>query len=247
MSEARPALRTDNCETSGHGVETECGRPPPTGTTAIRGKHSTVPCVFTPGLHGLPALSGVLTPPCVTVRPGMSTFSRDLYFWTGRTNPPSAQIRVRGPELPLGRREQVVERLLGLDAIAPSPGCGSPEGGRYCRLGAHRRPMPGGRLVRMDCSSACCSLRLFERTGYLFVRARGPCRPGTAYVRAALKRPPAVVAGGPEITSKTAAKSPFSWYYIGKGTSESAAVDVEVGISLYGAKTVARRLCCPGL
>lgn len=179
--------------------------------------------------------------------PGHERVSRDLYFWTGRTNPPSAQIRVRGPELPLSRREQVVERLLGLDAIAPSPGCGSPEGGRYCRLGAHRRPMPGGRLVRMDCSSACCSLRLFERTGYLFERARGPCRPGTAYVRAALKRPPAVVAGGPEITSKTAAKSPFSWYYIGKGTSESAAVDVEVGISLYGAKTVARRLCCPGL
>ena len=52
------------------------------------------------------------------------------------------------------------------------------------------------------------------------------------------KGPPAVVAGGPEITSKTAAKSPFSWYYIGKGTSESAAVDVEVGVSLYGAKTV---------
>lgn len=99
--------------------------------------------------------------------------------------------------------------------------------------------MPGGRLVLTDCSSACRSLRLFERTGYLFGRARGPCRPGTAYVRAALKRPPAVVAGGPEITSKTAAKSPFSWYYIGKGTSESAAVDVEVGISL---STVQRRL-----
>lgn len=101
--------------------------------------------------------------------------------------------------------------------------------------------MPGGRLVLTDCSSACRSLRLFERTGYLFGRARGPCRPGTAYVRAALKRPPAVVAGGPEITSKTAAKSPFSWYYIGKGTSESAAVDVEVGISLYGSKTVAEQ------
>lgn len=58
--------------------------------------------------------------------------------------------------------------------------------------GAHRRPMPGGRLVRMDCSSACCSLRLFERTGYLFVRARGPCRPGTAYVTRPvdMKKPP---------------------------------------------------------
>lgn len=28
VSGARPALRTDNRETSGHGVETECGRPP---------------------------------------------------------------------------------------------------------------------------------------------------------------------------------------------------------------------------
>lgn len=177
----------------------------------------------------------------------MSPFSRDFYLIDLAVQPARCPDTRTGPELPLSRREQVVERLLGLDAIAPSPGCGSPEGGRYCRLGAHRRPMPGGRLVRMDCSSACCSLRLFERTGYLFERARGPCRPGTAYVRAALKRPPAVVAGGPEITSKTAAKSPFSWYYIGKGTSESAAVDVEVGISLYGAKTVARRLCCPGL
>jgi hypothetical protein len=142
--------------------------PPPTGTTAIRGKHSTVPCVFTPGLHGLPALSGVLTPPCVTVRPGMSAFSRDLYFWTGRTNPPSAQLRGRGPELPLNRHGHVIERLLGLDAIAPSSGCGSPEGGRSCRLGAHRRPMPGGRLVRMDCSSACRSLRLFELRATFF-------------------------------------------------------------------------------
>lgn len=180
--------------------------------------------------------------------PGHEPFFQRFLF--DRPGGPTRQVpryAYGGPELPLSRREQVVERLLGLDAIAPSPGCGSPEGGRYCRLGAHRRPMPGGRLVRMDCSSACCSLRLFERTGFLFERARGPCRPGTAYVRAALKRPPAVVAGGPEITSKTAAKSPFSWYYIGKGTSESAAVDVEVGISLYGAKTVARRLCCPGL
>ena len=169
-------------ETLGHGVETDCGRPPPTGTTAIRGKHSTVPCVFTPGLHGLPALSGVLTPPCVTVRPGMSAFSRELYFWTGRTNPPSAQLRGRGPELPLNRHGHVIERLLGLDAIAPSPGCGSPEGGRYCRLGAHRRPMPGGRLVHMDCSSACLSLTLFELRA-TFLYRRGRCRRGTAYGR----------------------------------------------------------------
>lgn len=87
VSGARPALRTDNRETSGHGVETECGRPPPTGTTAIRGKPSTVPWVFTSGLHGLPALSGVLAPPCVTVRPGMSAFSRDLYFFDWADQP----------------------------------------------------------------------------------------------------------------------------------------------------------------
>jgi hypothetical protein len=55
--------------------------------------------------------------------PGHERVSRDLYFWTGRTNPPSAQIRGRGPELPLNRHGHVVERLLGLDAIAPSPGC----------------------------------------------------------------------------------------------------------------------------
>lgn len=118
VSEARPALRTDNRETSGYVVETECGRPPPTGTTAIRGKHSTVPCVFTPGLHGLPALSGVLTPPCVTVRPGMSAFSRNLYFLTGRTNPPSAQIRGRGPELPLNRHGHVLSSVC--LALTPS-------------------------------------------------------------------------------------------------------------------------------
>lgn len=104
--------------TSGYVVETDCGRPPPTGTTAIRGKHSTVPCVFAPGLHGLPALSGVLTPPCVTVRPGMSAFSRDLYFWTGRTNPPSAQIRGRGPELPLNRHGHVLSSVC--LALTPS-------------------------------------------------------------------------------------------------------------------------------
>lgn len=99
--------------------------------------------------------------------------------------------------------------------------------------------MPGGRLVLLDLSSAYLSLRLFERTGYLFEPAQGRCRPGTAYLRVAPKRAPAIVAGSPEITSKTAAKSPSSWYYIGKGTSESAAVDVEVGISLYGAKAFA--------
>lgn len=80
VSGARPALWTDNRETLGCVVETDCGRPPPTGTTAIRGKPSTVPCVFTSGLHGLPGLSRVLTPPCVTERRGMSPFSRDFYL-----------------------------------------------------------------------------------------------------------------------------------------------------------------------
>lgn len=169
MSGARPALWTDSRETSGCVVETDCGRPPQSNQPLRADKPSTAPWVFRADLHSLPALSGVLAPPCVTVRPGMSTFSRNLYFWTGRTNPPSAQIRGRGPELPLNRHGHVIERLLGLDAIAPSPGCGSPEGGRYCRLGAHRRPMPGGRLVLTDCSSACRSLTLFElRATFLY-------------------------------------------------------------------------------
>lgn len=187
---------------------------PPTVTTAIRGKHSTVPCVFTPGLHGLPALSGVLTPPCVTVRPGMSAFSRDLYFWTGRTNPPSAQIRVRGPELPLSRREQFVERLLGLDAIAPSPGCGSPEGGRYCRLGAHRRPMPGGRLVRMDCSSACFSLTLFELRA-TFLNGHNARADVERPMWAGRKKDPRCGRGSPVSYVLQLPISPLSWYYIG--------------------------------
>lgn len=104
--------------TSGYVVETDCGRPPPTGTTVFQVKPSTVPLVFTSGLHGLPALSGVLTPPCVTVRPGMSACSRDLYFWTGRTNPPSAQIRGRGPELPPNRHGHVLSSVC--LALTPS-------------------------------------------------------------------------------------------------------------------------------
>lgn len=98
--------------------------------------------------------------------------------------------------------------------------------------------MPGGRLVRMDCSSACRSLTLFElRATFLYGHnARADVeRPMSGWHQ---KGPPAVVAGGPEITSKTAAKSPSSWYYIGKGTSESAAVDVEGG----SRSTVQRRL-----
>lgn len=171
MSEARPAPWTDNRETSGHGVETDCARPPPTGTTVSQVKTLNRPLgSLRPGLHGPPALSRVLDLPCVTGRRGMSAFSRDFYFWTGRTNPPSAQIRGRGPELPLNRHGHVIERLLGLDAIAPSPGCGSPGGGRYCRLGAHRRPMPGGRLVRMELLFCMSQSHVIRAKGYLFDR-----------------------------------------------------------------------------
>lgn len=114
-------------------------------------------------LLGDPELSRVLKPPCVTVCRGMSPFTRDLFLISEAAQPPSRPAYASGgAELPLNRRGHVVELLLSLDAIAPSSGCGSPEGGRYCRLGAHRRPMPGGRLVRMDCSSACHSLTLFE-------------------------------------------------------------------------------------
>ena len=76
--------------TSGYVVETDCGRPPPTGTTAIRGKPSTVPCVFTSGLHGLPGLSRVLTPPCVTERRGMSPFFQRFLF--DRPGGPTRQV-----------------------------------------------------------------------------------------------------------------------------------------------------------
>lgn len=70
--------------------------PPPTGTTAIRGKHSTVPCVFTPGLHGLPALSRVLDLPCVTGRRGMSAFSRDFIFGLGGPTRPAPRYAYGG-------------------------------------------------------------------------------------------------------------------------------------------------------
>lgn len=138
---------------------------PPQSNQPLRAdKPSTVPWVFTADLHGLPAPSRVLAPPCFTVRQGMGAFTRDLFLISEAVQPPSRPAYASGgAELPLNRRGHVVERLLGLDAIAPSPGCGSPEGGRSCRLGAHRRPMPGGRLVRMDCSSACRSLALFEQ------------------------------------------------------------------------------------
>ena len=126
-------------------------------------------------LLGDPGLSRVLKPPCVTVCRGMSPFTRDLFLISEAAQPPSRPAYASGgAELPLNRRGHVVERLLGLDAIAPSSGCGSPEGGRYCRLGAHRRPMPGGRLVRMDCSSACRSLTLFELRATFLTGQTGP-------------------------------------------------------------------------
>lgn len=75
--------------TSGYVVETDCGRPPPTGTTVFQVKPSTVPLVFTSGLHGLPALSEVLTPPCVTVRPGMSAYPEICIFGLGGPTRPA--------------------------------------------------------------------------------------------------------------------------------------------------------------
>ena len=99
--------------------------------------------------------------------------------------------------------------------------------------------MPGGRLVRMDCSSACRSLTLFElRATFLYGHnARADVeRPMSGWHQ---KGPPAVVAGGPEITSKTAAKSPSSWDYMGNATSERAGVVGEVGSAPYGATALA--------
>lgn len=87
VSGARPAPWTDNRETLGYMVETDCARPPPTGTTVSQAKPSTVPWVFTSGLHGLPALSQILDLPCVTGRRGMSAFSRDLYFFDWADQP----------------------------------------------------------------------------------------------------------------------------------------------------------------
>ena len=105
VSEARPALRTDNRETSGHGVETECGRPPPNRHNRFPGKSLNRPLGFyvRPSRPSC-AFRGPHTAMCHGA-PGHERVSRDLYFWTGRTNPPSAQIRGRGPELPLNRHE----------------------------------------------------------------------------------------------------------------------------------------------
>lgn len=168
MSGARPALRGDNRETSGYVVETDCGRPPPNRHNRYSRKTLNRPlCFYARPSRPSCAFRGPHTAMCHGA-PGHERVFQRFVFWTGRTNPPSAQLRGRGSELPLNRHGHVIERLLGLDAIAPSSGCGSPEGGRSCRLGAHRRPMPGGRLVRMDCSSACRSLRLFELRATFF-------------------------------------------------------------------------------
>lgn len=71
--------------------------PPPQSNQPLRAdKPSTVPWVFTADLHGLPAPSRVLDLPCVTGRRGMSVFPEICIFSTGRTNPPSAQIRGGG-------------------------------------------------------------------------------------------------------------------------------------------------------
>lgn len=134
-------------------------------------------------LLGDPGLSRVLKPPCVTVCRGMSPFTRDLFLISEAAQPPSRPAYASGgAELPLNRRGHVVERLLGLDAIAPSSGCGSPEGGRYCRLGAHRRPMPGGPTSPHGLLFCMSQSHAIRAKGYLFERAYNPCRRGTAYV-----------------------------------------------------------------
>lgn len=124
VSGARPAPWTDSRETSGYVVETDCGRPPPVEPTASNGKPSTAPWVFIVDLHSLPAPSRVLAPPCVTVRQGMGAFTRDLFLISEAVQPPSHPAYTSGGAgLPLNRRGHVIERLLGLDAIAPSSGC----------------------------------------------------------------------------------------------------------------------------
>lgn len=92
---ARPWPRVgDGFVSLGCVVGTDCGRPPPTGTTAIRGKPSTVPWVFTAGLHGLPAPSRVLDLPCVTSRRVMGAFTRDLFLIGEAVQPPSRSAYV---------------------------------------------------------------------------------------------------------------------------------------------------------
>ena len=175
MSGARPALRTDSCETSGYVVETDCGRPPPNRHNRFSGKTLNRPL----GFYVRPSRPSWTFPDPHSAMchgaPGHEPFFQRFLF--DRPGGPTRQVPRYvdgGPELPLNRHGHVVERLLGLDAIAPSPGCGSPEGGRCCRLGAHRRPMPGGRLVRMDCSSACRSLTLFELRATFLTGRTGP-------------------------------------------------------------------------
>lgn len=123
VSGARPALWTDNRETSGCVVETDCGRPPQPARPLSR-KILNRPL----NLYSRPSRPSCAFPgprPAMCHRPPghERVFQRFVFFSTGRTNPPSAQIRGRGPELPLNRHGHVIERLLGLDAIAPSPGC----------------------------------------------------------------------------------------------------------------------------
>lgn len=108
-------------------------RPPPPGLTNTYEMRNPQPSLgFYGDLLGDPGLSRVLKPPCVTVCRGMSPFTRDLFLISEAAQPPSRPAYASGgAELPLNRRGHVVERLLGLDAIAPSSGCESPEGGRY--------------------------------------------------------------------------------------------------------------------
>ena len=79
VSGARPALWTDSREHRDTWSR-QTAAAPPNRHNRFSGEPSTVPWVFTSGLHGLPGLSRVLTPPCVTERRGMSPFSRDFYL-----------------------------------------------------------------------------------------------------------------------------------------------------------------------
>lgn len=118
VSGARPALWTDNRETSGCVVETDCGRPPPNRHNRYSRKTLNRPlCFYVRPSRPSCAFRGPHTAMCHGA-PGHERVSRDLYFWTGRTNPPSAQIRGRGPELPLNRHGHVLSSVC--LALTPS-------------------------------------------------------------------------------------------------------------------------------
>ena len=104
--------------TSGYVVETDCGRPPPNRHNRYSRKTLNRPlCFYVRPSRPSCAFRGPHTAMCHGA-PGHERVSRDLYFWTGRTNPPSAQIRGRGPELPLNRHGHVLSSVC--LALTPS-------------------------------------------------------------------------------------------------------------------------------